>query len=99
MSCTVDWELVKQKREKLALLSNGRENSKRLHHEYKINYQILIVLDRVEQGGKLSCNTEGPYFITKVYDNGTGFWDKLTKLGFKVNEYERCVTNKVINGE
>ena len=51
MSCTVNWELIKQKREKLALLSNARENSKRLHHEYKAGDQILVVLDRVEQGG------------------------------------------------
>ena len=93
------WGTHQTKWKKLALLSNARENSKRLHHEYKINDQILIVLDRVEQGGKLICPTEGSYFITKVYDNCTVFWDKLTKLGFKVNEYERCVTNKVINGK
>ena len=27
------------------------------------------------------------------------FLDKLTKLGFKVNEYDRCVANKMINGK
>ena len=27
------------------------------------------------------------------------FLDKLTKLGFKVNEYDRCVANKMVNGK
>ena len=29
------------------------------------------MLDRVDQGAKLSCPTEKSYVITQVYDNGT----------------------------
>ena len=69
MNYAVNWEIIKQNREKFAFIANNRENSKRLNHVYKIDDQILIVLDRVVQGAKLNGPTEEPYSIIEVYDN------------------------------
>ena len=48
MHYTVNWEVIKQNRENLALRSNDKENNKHISHIYEINDQILIVLDRVD---------------------------------------------------
>ena len=68
---TVNWELIKQRRRELAVVANNRENKSRIEHSYSVDDQVLIILDKKEQGPKLSSPTEGPYKILKLYTNGT----------------------------
>lgn len=51
---TVNWETIKQKRRKLVVVASNRENKNRIEHSYSFDDQILIILDKIEQGPKLS---------------------------------------------
>ena len=68
---TVNWEIIKKRRRDLAIIANNIENKNRLEHSYQVNDRVLIILDKNEQGPKLSSPTEGPYKILKTYSNGT----------------------------
>ena len=70
-SVTVNWEIIKKRRRGLAIIANNRENKNRLEHSYQVNDRVLIILDKNEQGPKLSSPTEGPYKILDTYSNGT----------------------------
>ena len=71
ISVTVNWEIIKQRRRELAVIANKRENKNRVEHSYSVDDQVLIILDKKEQGPKLSSPTEGPYKILKLYTNCT----------------------------
>ena len=81
----VDWENLKAKRRRLAVYNNARENRNRIDHEYEVGDQVLITLGKREIKSKLQQPTEGPYEITKVYNNGTvkimrGTYDEIINI-------------------
>ena len=69
----IDWERIKAIKQSAAIKNNASENSSRIHHNYQVGDQVLIVLDAHERRSqsKLQSPTRGPYVITKVYNNGT----------------------------
>ena len=64
-----DWNFIRQRKQKLILTNNQRENMKRVEHEYHVNDKILIKNDELSKYG--SNPWTGPYRIVNVYDNGT----------------------------
>jgi len=68
----IDWQLLKEQRQKQAIANNIKENKNRRPHLYKIGDWVLIVEKQYERAkkAKLSSPTEGPYKILKVYTNG-----------------------------
>ena len=50
-------------------MSNARENSARLRHEYKVGEKVLLTKPGILS--KLSTPREGPYLVRAVHTNGT----------------------------
>ncbi len=69
----IDWEKLKKLRQQQAESNNSRKNKKRTQHTYHVGDKILLVtpVNQRRNHHKLSSPTEGPYVITKVYQNGT----------------------------
>ena len=67
----LDWEYLKDKRQKSSRIANERENKNRIEKVYKKGYKVLIVLDRMDRRAKLNSSTEGPCEIVKIYTNET----------------------------
>ena len=64
-----DWEAIRTRRQALMEYNNHRENRNRLPHTYKVGDKV----SRRRPGilPKMSRRHDGPYTVTKVYDNGT----------------------------
>ena len=67
----MDWEMLKNKRQRSSWISYNGGNNSRINKEYKKEDKILIVLNKIEQDSKLNYLTEGHFTIVKVYNNGT----------------------------
>ena len=65
-----DWQLIKNRKQKLINSNNQRENSKRKDYQYVPGQQILVSTDT--SGRKFGVNPfKGPYVVEIVNDNGT----------------------------
>lgn len=64
-----DWNLIRERKQKMIRKNNEAENAKRIEHIYKIGDKILYRLDEKAKYG--SNPYEGPYKIREIYDNGT----------------------------
>ena len=64
-----NWNRIKQKRQEEIDRNNVRENRDRIPHDYKIGEKVLLRKEGILR--KLSAPREGPYKVTKVYNNGT----------------------------
>ena len=64
-----NWNLIRERKQKIIRRNNQRENAKRIPHEYHVGDKVLY---QVETKSKLNENPwEGPYKIVKVNTNGT----------------------------
>ena len=64
-----DWDIIKNKRQKVITKSNIRENRTRIPHTYSVGDKIML-----EKPGiipKMLKPRTGPHTVTKVYSNGT----------------------------
>lgn len=64
-----DWEFIKERKQRLILQNNKRENAKRTPHTYNVGNVVVV-----KAGKKRKHGTDpylGPMRITQVYDNGT----------------------------
>ena len=64
-----NWQLIKERKQKLINRGNIQENKSRLDHVYKIGDKVLL-----KNAWKTKFNQDsylGPYTITAVRDNGT----------------------------
>ena len=64
-----NWQLIKERKQKLINRGNTQENKSRLDHVYKIGDKVLL-----KNAWKTKFNQDsylGPYTITAVRDNGT----------------------------
>jgi hypothetical protein len=74
-SFQADWQFIKERKQRLILQNNKRENAKRKPHTYNVGDVVVV-----KAGVKRKHGTPpylGPMRITQVYDNGTV---KLTKV-------------------
>jgi hypothetical protein len=63
-----DWQLIKNRKQKLIDTNNERENAKRVDYDYKVGEQVLIY---TPDPNKMEQPREGPHPITQVHTNGT----------------------------
>jgi len=64
-----NWNLIRDRKQKLIQQNNKRENAKRIAHVYKKGDMVLY---RVDSLSKFNNNPyEGPYPVIQVYENGT----------------------------
>ena len=64
-----NWNLIRERKQKIIKENNKRENAKRVSHKYKRNDKVLF--KRQEKSKYGQDPWEGPYKITKVNNNGT----------------------------
>ena len=71
---TVDWNKITNEPKRTSDKSNARENKTRLNHKYNILDDVLIFKSPNERRESREMGDpiiEGPYHITKIYNNGT----------------------------
>ena len=64
-----DWQYIKERRQKVILQNNQRENATRIPYTYTIGEQVMIEQHQQRKYG--SPRFKGPYTVDRVYDNGT----------------------------
>jgi predicted outer membrane repeat protein len=64
-----DWEYIKQRKTKVIMQNNQKENAKRLPHTYRVGDQVLIEQYQHRKYG--APRYAGPYDIDRVNENGT----------------------------
>jgi hypothetical protein len=69
VSFEANWQYLKERKQKLILHNNQRENSKRIPHTYAVNDMVMIKQGRTRKHG--NTKYEGPFRIVQVNDNGT----------------------------
>ena len=68
ISVQADWNRIKNRKQKEINRNNERENQKRIDYTYKAGNKIWLKKEGIQR--KLSAPRNGPYTITKVYNNG-----------------------------
>ena len=68
-SFQADWEFIKERKQRLILQNNKRENAKRIPHTYNVGDVVVVKAGVKRKHGKDPYL--GPMRITQVYDNGT----------------------------
>ena len=79
-----DWQYIKDRKQKLIIQNNKRENSTRRDHEYKVNDLVKVQQDSNRKHGE--DEFRGPYTVTKVNDNGTLELQRNTQRGGEVRQ-------------
>ena len=69
VSFEADWQYIKQRKQRMILQNNKRENKTRREHVYSVGDKVLIEQDPNRKHGK--DRYKGPYEIVTVNDNGT----------------------------
>jgi hypothetical protein len=64
-----DWHYIKQRRQKVILQNNERENAKRVPHTYNVGELVMVLHAQHRKYGQPRYT--GPYEIDRVNDNGT----------------------------
>jgi hypothetical protein len=64
-----DWKYIKDRKQRMIVANNKRENAKRKDYKYEVGDQVLV---KAEQSSKYGSDAYlGPYTVAAVYDNGT----------------------------
>ena len=74
-----DWKYIKDRKQKLIIQNNRRENMKRVEHAYSVGDKVVVEQDPNRKHG--TDRYRGPYTITRVYDNGTVRLRQRTQRG------------------
>ena len=64
-----NWNLIRERKQRLIKRNNQRENAKRLEHKYRRGDKVLYKIKTSSKYGEDPY--EGPYKILQVNDNGT----------------------------
>ena len=84
VSFEANWQYIKDRKQKLILQNNTRENALRIPHQYGVGDQVMVKQDPNRKHG--TEQYRGPYTITQVYDNGTVKLSRATPAGGAVFE-------------
>ncbi len=79
VSFEADWNYIGERKQRLIVQNNKRENAKRREHTYLVNDQVLILDKPSRKHG--DDMYKGPYHVTEVYDNGTVQLQQQTPSG------------------
>ena len=69
ISFEADWQYIKERKQKLIVQNNKRENAKRVPHQYNVGDKVLVIENPNRKFGE--DYHKGPFEISDVYDNGT----------------------------
>ncbi len=69
VSFEADWQYIKERKQKLIIQNNNKENAKRRPHTYNVGDRVMIRLDPNRKHGE--DKYAGPHTLTSVNDNGT----------------------------
>ena len=84
ISFQADWNYIKERKQKLIIQNNKRENARRRPHTYAPGQQVMV---KLAPGRKLEgARYAGPFTVHQVYDNGTVKLSKVAKNGGAVYE-------------
>jgi transposase InsO family protein len=64
-----DWQFIKERRQRMIVQNNQRENAKRKPHNYQVG--DLVKLEQYQNRAYGKTRFTGPYEIHRVNDNGT----------------------------
>jgi hypothetical protein len=64
-----DWQYIKERKQRLIVQNNKRENAKRIAHTYALGDKVMVLQDPNRKYG--ADRYRGPMAVTRVYDNGT----------------------------
>ena len=79
VSFQADWELIRQRKQRMINLNNARENSKRVVYNYTVGQQVDVRLDPNRKHGE--DHFKGPYTVSQINDNGTVKLTRATTNG------------------
>jgi hypothetical protein len=74
-----DWQYIKERKQRLIVQNNKRENAKRIDHTYAVNDKVMVEQDPNRKHGE--NRYKGPYTVTNVYDNGAVRLRQRTQQG------------------
>ena len=83
VSRNINWDAIKERKQKAIRKSNKRENKKRINHTYKYGDWITIKKPGILR--KLEVPRLGPYKVIKHHSNGTITYKKEPFNNKKVN--------------
>ena len=63
-----EWDLIRQRKQKLIDKNNQSENAKRVEYDYIVGQKVLLLKTDIHR--KLDDPTQGPYTIHQVHTNG-----------------------------
>jgi hypothetical protein len=69
VSFEADWQYIRERKQKLIVQNNRKENKKRKPHTYSVGDRVMIRLDPSRKHG--SPKYSGPHTLTVIKDNGT----------------------------
>lgn len=84
VSFEANWQYIKERKQKLIIQNNKRENAKRKAHTYSVRDRVMVKQDPNRKHGNEQFS--GPYTITRVNDNGTVKLTRTTPAGGAVHE-------------
>lgn len=64
-----DWQYIKERRQKVIVQNNDRENAKRVPHTYSVGDEVMVEQYQHRKFG--DPRFKGPFTIHQVFDNGT----------------------------
>jgi len=93
-----DWNYIKDRKQKLILQNNARENATRKEHTYSIGDQVMIRQSPNRKHGPDGPEQfQGPYTVSQVNDNGTVQLTRATTRGavsqtWNIRNVDPCMT-------
>jgi hypothetical protein len=69
VSFEANWQYIKNRKQRIIIQNNDRENATRISHTYNINDKVMVKQHNNRKYG--TDKYEGPYTVTHVYENGT----------------------------
>jgi transposase InsO family protein len=64
-----DWKYITDRRQRMIVQNNERENAKRIPHTYNVGDEVILEMYQNRKHGKPKYS--GPYQVDRVNDNGT----------------------------
>jgi NADH:ubiquinone oxidoreductase subunit len=84
VSFEANWQYIKERKQRLIVQNNKRENATRIPHQYNVGDRVMVRLDPNRKHG--TDQFKGPFTVTQVYDNGTVKLSRATPAGGAVYE-------------
>jgi transposase InsO family protein len=84
VSFVADWQYIKERKQKLILQNNKKENKTRRPHQYQVGDRVMIKEDPNRKHG--ADRYSGPFTLTQVNNNGTVKLSKVARRGGAVIE-------------